>query len=175
MSNRSITPLVMVWLILCAANAGCSGPSGNARVEQHRDEIVHGAKPIQLEVRSASFELVSDWTRESSLGTGRPIWIDPEPFLTWNDVIDATLRTDTRGRPVIELAFNEPAANRLEHLTRERINQPIAIFLDDVFLMSPVVRSPIRRLAITHASSQGPNAEARDEVFTRLKMRLGDD
>ncbi len=48
------------------------------------------------------------------------------------------------GKPVVELVFNKEGTGIFAELTKENLNKPLAIYLDDELLTSPVVQSVIK-------------------------------
>ncbi len=68
--------------------------------------------------------------------------------LTGADLRKALVVTDqsgtlTSGTPQIQLTFNAEGTKKFREITQKNLNQPVAIYLDDRVLMSPVVQSVI--------------------------------
>lgn len=64
--------------------------------------------------------------------------------LTGSDLKKASVTFDQQtGKPVISLEFNPSGTDKFAKLTRDYLNQPIAIFLDQQLLTAPVVQSEI--------------------------------
>jgi protein-export membrane protein SecD len=59
------------------------------------------------------------------------------------DIIDAQPSFDQNNRPVVTFRFNTRGAQRFGNLTRDNVNKPFAIILDDVVQSAPVINEPI--------------------------------
>lgn len=64
--------------------------------------------------------------------------------LTGSDLKKAQVSFDQQtSQPVVSLEFNSEGSDKFAQLTREYLNKPIAIFLDDQIVTAPVVQSEI--------------------------------
>ncbi len=59
------------------------------------------------------------------------------------DIIDAQPGFDQNNRPVVTFRFNTKGAQRFGNLTRDNVNKPFAIILDDIVQSAPVINEPI--------------------------------
>ncbi len=59
------------------------------------------------------------------------------------DITDAQPSFDQTNRPVVTFRFNTRGATRFGNLTRDNVNKPFAIVLDDVVQSAPVINEPI--------------------------------
>ena len=66
------------------------------------------------------------------------------PVVPGDDLVDAQPSFDSRtNEPVINFRFNQSGARRFGAFTRDHVNQPFAIVLDDKVLSAPNIREPI--------------------------------
>jgi preprotein translocase subunit SecD len=66
------------------------------------------------------------------------------PVVPGDDLVDAQPGFDSRtNEPVINFRFNQSGARRFGAFTRDHVNQPFAIVLDDKVLSAPNIREPI--------------------------------
>ena len=73
--------------------------------------------------------------------SGQPLYVAPEPFLTEQDISQASVFA-SRERTLIELEFRGLAAARLEQVTRANIGSRLAVFINDQLILSPWVQAP---------------------------------
>jgi protein-export membrane protein SecD len=59
------------------------------------------------------------------------------------DLTDAQPGFDQSNRPVVTFRFNAKGAQRFGNLTRDNVNKPFAILLDDIIQSAPVINEPI--------------------------------
>lgn len=59
------------------------------------------------------------------------------------DLTDAQPSFDQNNRPVVTFRFNQKGAQRFAKLTRENVNKPFAIVLDDIIQSAPTINEPI--------------------------------
>jgi preprotein translocase subunit SecD len=72
--------------------------------------------------------------------------LDPQPFLTQQDVESAELQKNSKGNPIIFLTFHNEAAMRELQITRKNIGNPVAIVLNGQVVSAPVVAAASRFL-----------------------------
>lgn len=72
-----------------------------------------------------------------------PYWVEPEARLGSKDVERAEALFDESGQAVVLLVFNHAGRARLEQMTREAIDQPLAIVIDGQLRLAPLVQAPI--------------------------------
>lgn len=66
------------------------------------------------------------------------------PVVQGDDLLDAQPGFDSRtNEPIISFRFNQSGARKFGSFTKEHVNEPFAIVLDDKVISAPVVREPI--------------------------------
>lgn len=63
--------------------------------------------------------------------------------LTGADLQDAKVGYDSNSKPVVDITFNAEGAKKFAEVTANNINKPLAIFLDNNEISSPVVKEAI--------------------------------
>jgi protein-export membrane protein SecD len=73
------------------------------------------------------------------------LWVQTSSKATVDgqDLTDAQPSFDQNNRPVVTFRFNQRGAQRFGNLTRDNVNKPFAIILDDVVQSAPVINEPI--------------------------------
>jgi len=64
-------------------------------------------------------------------------------MVSGDQLTDAKQSFDQDGRPVVSITFNTTGARRFGNVTRENVNKPFAIILDDKILSAPNINEPI--------------------------------
>jgi protein-export membrane protein SecD len=66
------------------------------------------------------------------------------PVVRGDELVDAQPAFDSRtNEPVISFRFNNSGARKFGNFTKDHVNQPFAIVLDDQVISAPVIREPI--------------------------------
>ena len=73
------------------------------------------------------------------------LWVQTSSRATVDgaDLVDAKGAFDQQNNPVVSFRFNTKGAERFAKLTRENVNKPFAIILDDVIVSYPRINEPI--------------------------------
>ena len=73
------------------------------------------------------------------------IWVQTSSRATVDgaDLVDAKPSYDQQNRPVVSFRFNTKGAERFAKLTRENVDKPFAIILDDIVVSYPRINEPI--------------------------------
>ena len=64
-------------------------------------------------------------------------------MVSGDQLVDAKQTFDQDGQPVVSITFNSSGARRFGNTTRENVNKPFAIILDDKILSAPNINEPI--------------------------------
>ena len=64
-------------------------------------------------------------------------------MVSGDQLTDAKQSFDQDGRPVVSITFNTAGARRFGNVTRDNVNKPFAIILDDKILSAPNINEPI--------------------------------
>jgi preprotein translocase subunit SecD len=70
---------------------------------------------------------------------GQVFWMHREPDLDERNVQRVEFTKDSHGRPAIKLTFTAEGTTRFRRLTREHLNRRLIFFVQDRFVMDPVV------------------------------------
>jgi preprotein translocase subunit SecD len=91
-------------------------------------------------------------------------------ILQGNDIVDASPETNPDGGMQVSLQLSSEGKTKFAEATAKMIGQPIAIFMDDVFISAPIVQSAITdgncRITLGAASDDAAVAEAKDLADT---------
>lgn len=80
----------------------------------------------------------------SAEGDGMSYLLRESPIVQGDDLTDAQPGFDQRtNEPIISFRFNQSGSRRFGNFTRDNVNRPFAIVLDDKVLSAPVIREPI--------------------------------
>jgi preprotein translocase subunit SecD len=70
--------------------------------------------------------------------------LNETPVVRGDELVDAQPAFDQRtNEPIISFRFNNAGARKFGNFTKEHVNQPFAIILDDKVISAPVIREPI--------------------------------
>ncbi|MDX5592826.1 protein translocase subunit SecD [Pseudovibrio sp. SPO723] len=73
-----------------------------------------------------------------------PYLLDETPLLTGEELQDASVAFDQQtNEPVVNFRFNTAGARKFADVTRQNVNRPFAIVLDNEVISAPVIREPI--------------------------------
>lgn len=73
-----------------------------------------------------------------------PYLLEENPLLTGEELQDAQVAFDQRtNEPVVNFRFNTAGARKFADVTRQNVNRPFAIVLDNEVISAPVIREPI--------------------------------
>ena len=64
-------------------------------------------------------------------------------MVSGDQLVDAKQEFDQDGQPVVSITFNAAGARRFGNVTRENVNKPFAIILDERILSAPNITEPI--------------------------------
>ncbi|NTV89508.1 MAG: protein translocase subunit SecD [Clostridiales bacterium] len=91
-------------------------------------------------------------------------------ILQGDDIVDAQPETNPDGGMQVSLTLSDEGKTKFAEATSRLIGQPIAIFMDDVFISAPTVQSAITdgncRITLGSASDDTAVAEAKDLADT---------
>jgi preprotein translocase subunit SecD len=79
----------------------------------------------------------------TSEGGASRIAVRRPPIVTGAMIVDAQAGFDQIGEPTVNLRFDEAGRRRFAQATRENVNRPFAIVLDDVVISAPNINEPI--------------------------------
>lgn len=70
-------------------------------------------------------------------------WVEPQAQLSEQQVESAEALFDEAGQPVVLLTFDADGREALLRMTRDALNQPLAILIDGTLRLAPLVQAPI--------------------------------
>ena len=106
--------------------------------------ILNGQAPV--EIHAASATAVSGW-QQMTAPSGADIWVAPDTRLTSADIERAVANATPDAGPGVALLLTDAGAAKMEALSKERANQPIALLLDGKVIWAPIVRGSIGKEA----------------------------
>jgi preprotein translocase subunit SecD len=74
---------------------------------------------------------------------GGAIAVKRRAIVNGDQLIDASQSFDENNQPAVSINFNNTGAKAFARVTRENVNKPFAIILDNVVLSAPEIREPI--------------------------------
>ena len=115
---------------------------------------------VRFEVRLAE-ENPGNRLREAVIsGAGRRIYLHQETVVTSGDIAQAeVIQGDSGSTFSVTVTFNADGAAKMSRASQSHIGRPLAILLDGVVVIAPVVRSPITTSAIITGSYTRAEAE----------------
>jgi hypothetical protein len=147
--RRVIANAIVVALTLGAVGAGIRyWPRGVADV----------FAAVRFEVRLAE-DRPADGLRPATIA-GRTIYLHPEPVVTNEDIVDAQLVPGEGPSPFsISVTFSPAGSEKMARASKGHVGRPVAILIDGVVVMAPVLRDPV----MTSALVTGPFTKAEAE------------
>jgi preprotein translocase subunit SecD len=127
--------------------------------------ILNGQAPVQI--RAAASTAIAGWQQMASPG-GDPLWVAPDTRLGAADIARAEART-VNGQPAVALVLTDESAKRMTALSKEQLDQPVALLLDGKVIWAPIVRSAIGREAVLTGGPGGLTKAQIDRLLTSLK------
>jgi hypothetical protein len=98
---------------------------------------------VRFEVRLAE-DMPAPGLREANVaGNDRTIYVHPEIVLSNEDVARAEVSKDQNGRVAVSLQFTTEGARKIQAASADHIGRPVAILIDDVVIMAPVLTSAL--------------------------------
>jgi preprotein translocase subunit SecD len=74
---------------------------------------------------------------------GAPIAVQRRAIINGSQLTKANQSYDQSSRPDVEISFNGEGGKRFAQVTRDNVNKPFAIILDNVVISAPNIESPI--------------------------------
>ncbi len=117
-----------------------------------------GLKALLGQTAKLDFKLVDETATPEQLATGRaPVGSQILPFaegggtiavkrramVTGDQLIDAQQNFDENGAPAVAIRFDTAGGRRFAQVTRDNVNKPFAIILDDRVISAPNINEPI--------------------------------
>lgn len=115
---------------------------------------------VRFEVRLAEENPTPGLREAVIVGTGRKIYLHPEPVVVNSDIAHAELVLgDSASTFGVSLTFNADAVARIRRATQSHLGRPIAILIDGEVASAPVVKSPISTSALLTGDYKRADAE----------------
>lgn len=148
--SRILAPVALLALAACQtppSGGDVAAPSTTPGVEQaERTEPVTQAPEAQMAepllVFLADVNPQSDWV-EVDLDSSNRLYMEPEPFLTRNDLASIEAGTSAEGDGLLALTLKEDAAQRLALITQNNPGKRLALVVDGTLLAIPGYSEPI--------------------------------
>jgi len=117
-----------------------------------------GLKALLGQTAKLDFKLVDQNATQEQISTGRaPVGSQILPYqsgggaiavkrramVTGDQLIDAQQSYDENGAPAVSIRFDTAGGRRFAQVTRENVNKPFAIILDDRVISAPGINEPI--------------------------------
>jgi preprotein translocase subunit SecD len=115
---------------------------------------------VRFEVRLAEENPAPGLREAVIVGTGRKIYLHPEPVVVNSDIAHAELVLgDSASTFGVSLTFNADGVARMLRATQSHVGRPLAILIDGEVVTAPVVRSPITTAAVITGDYTRADAE----------------
>jgi hypothetical protein len=134
------TPVALVALVLVFAAVGSRfWPRGATDV----------IAAVRFEVRLAEDTPGLGLRDMKVAGTGRTIYLHPEPVVTNSDIGQARVVEGDGGSTFsVAITFNADGAAKMLRATQRHIGRPLAVLFDGEVALAPTVRSPMSTSAV---------------------------
>ncbi|MBB3909665.1 protein translocase subunit SecD [Sphingomonas desiccabilis] len=76
-------------------------------------------------------------------GTGQPIAVKRNTIISGDQLADARQSYDQNGQPNVDITFDSVGGRRFATVTRENVNKPFAIIVDNQVISAPNINEPI--------------------------------
>lgn len=123
-----------------------------------------------VEIHAASSTAVAGW-RQMTRPSGEQLWVAPESRLTSADIARAEAISTPDAGPGVGIVLTDAGAAKMDALTKERANQPIALLLDGNVIWAPVVRGSIGREARLTGGPGGLTKQQIDRLLESFKTK----
>jgi hypothetical protein len=127
-----------------------------------------------FELRLAYLESGEDRTEYTVPGAEQKVYVAKQPFASIADIVAARTIDDAAGQPAIEITFLADSAKRLEEVTQQHLNKPLAILMDGKLLSAPTIRDRVGSAAvITGRFSREEAEQIAQKIETAKKAAFG--
>jgi preprotein translocase subunit SecD len=105
---------------------------------------------VKVEFRRAEKEAAEGLTEATVEGSKDKVYLHKTVELTNDDVAEARATLLEKDGPAVELTLTKEGAMKMEKLTKDHLNKPLAILVDGKVIIAPVVKTVIsERILIT--------------------------
>lgn len=125
--------------------------------------------PPLIEFRRASFEAKEGWGEAEWRGNDRKIFLSPKSEITADDVKSMSVNEmEQFDAWFVSVELSDKGGAKMLSLTKEHLNQPLAILVNGEVIMAPVIKSQIGgKLSISGLNEK----EAKSLVATFEKQK----
>lgn len=124
---------------------------------------VHGTTPllaaVRFEVLLAEDRPIPGLVVAQVADSGRVIYLHPEIVVSNDDIAQSWVSQDGPTQFGVSVQFLPSGAERMRQATASHVGRPMAILIDGVVVMAPVVRSPIDDSAVISGNFTQTEAE----------------
>jgi hypothetical protein len=124
---------------------------------------MHGTTPllaaVRFEVRLAEDRPIPGLVVAQVAEPGRVIYLHPEIVVNNDDIAQSWVLQDGPDRFGVSVQFLPAGAERIRQASAAHVGRPMAILIDGVVVMAPVVRSPIGDSAVISGNFTQAEAE----------------
>ena len=98
---------------------------------------------VRFEVRLAEDKSAPGLSEANVSGTEKTIYLHPEIVLSNEDVAIAEVSKDGAARVAVSLKFTAEGTRKIQAATAGHVGRPVAILIDGVVVMAPLLRSAL--------------------------------
>ena len=121
-----------------------------------------------LEIRAASKDPVPGGVKTESPVGNAPLYVLPQVVVTDADVAWAKESTDASGNRAVSIWFTPVGARKVQEYTQAHVDQPIAIFVNGKLCSAPIVRSPLKDVAMITDRGDGLSGKQQRDLIAAL-------
>lgn len=110
------------------------------------------AAQVRFEMRLAEENPAPGLHVAQDVGSGRLVYLHPEGVVSNDDLSSAWVIDDGSPQVSVGVEFLASGAERMREATAQHRGRPVAILIDGVVVMAPIVRSPISESAVITGS-----------------------
>ena len=104
---------------------------------------------VKVEFRRAETEAAEGLTEATIVGTDKKIYLHKTAELTNSDITSAKPGRDADKMPCVELTLTAQGSEKIQKLTREHRDKPLAILIDGKVISAPTIRAAISGPSVT--------------------------
>jgi preprotein translocase subunit SecD len=99
--------------------------------------------PAKVEIRRAETKAAEGLTEATIVGSENKIYLHKEAELSGADIASVGVTTDKDGAPAVEMTLTKEGAKKLEKVSADHKDKPLAILVDGKVIFAPVVRATL--------------------------------
>jgi preprotein translocase subunit SecD len=103
---------------------------------------------VRLEFRRAHTKPAKDLEEATVPKTGEKIYLHKTAEVNNEDIAEASIDEEDKSDPHLKLKFTKQGQRKMEKLTTDHIDKPLAVLVDGKVLAAPIIRSTVSEQAV---------------------------